>query len=101
MARTTEERIHKLSVRLTEQEYQEIKTNAEIVSMGRSTYVRNRVLGHRIKSRLNLTMIAELRRIGGLLKLVHMESKGAYSEKTMEMLNELQFYVKKLSAEKE
>lgn len=101
MARPSEERSKKLSLRLTLSEYEEIKSNAAIAGVGISSYIRKRVLGYKIKSKLSLTMIAELRRIGGLLKLVHLESRNAYDDRTLEALKDLQAYVKKLSTEQE
>jgi hypothetical protein len=97
MPRPSEGRIHKISLRLTDEEYKEVKKNSEIGGMKHSAYVRKRILGYRIKSRLDLKMIGELRRLGGLLKLIHNESNGAYSEKTAALLKELQTFVKNLS----
>ena len=54
-----------------------------------SELVRLRALGRPVVSRTDATTIRELRRLGGLLKVVHLESGGAYSEQTGAALGEL------------
>lgn len=54
-----------------------------------SELVRLRVLGRPVVGRTDATTIRELRRLGGLLKMVHLDSGGAYSEQTGEALGEL------------
>jgi hypothetical protein len=46
-------------------------------------------LGQPVVPRTDATTIRELRRLGGLLKKVHLDSRGAYSEQTAAALSEL------------
>lgn len=89
-------RVHRYTIRFTEDEAKAIEDNASIAGMTFANYIRHSALGVKIKSRLELKMIAELKRVGGLLKLVHTESKGAYSEKTSQALDTLWKYVEHL-----
>ena len=59
--------------------------------------VRLRVLGRPVVSRTDATTIRELRRLGGLLKKVHVDSNGAYSERTAAALADLHRAIATLS----
>jgi hypothetical protein len=61
-----------------------------------SEYVRRRVLGKRVVPRADLAVLAELRRLGGLLKYVHLETRGAYSERTAAAIQALEAYTRSL-----
>jgi hypothetical protein len=52
--------------------------------------IRQRALGRRVAANTDMTTIRELRRIGGLLKHIHNESGGAYSQLTADTLVEIQ-----------
>lgn len=58
-----------VNVRLTADERERIKADAEAAGISMSAYVRKRVLGHPVISRADIVMVNELRRQGGLLKL--------------------------------
>jgi len=90
-------RSQKFSLRMTEDEAKIILDNAKISGLSMSGYIRKRALGKRVASKVEMHVVNELRRIGGLLKHVHVESKGAYSSKTMEVLKILEAYVLALS----
>ena len=72
--------------RLTREERKRVQDQAHAAGMTVSTYCRHRVLGHRVIADTDQTMIRELRRVGGLLKHVHNESRGAYSGETADAL---------------
>ena len=59
--------------------------------------VRNRALGRPIVSRTDATTIRELRRLGGLLKKVHTDSRGAYSQATAGALRDLHAAIRTLA----
>jgi hypothetical protein len=50
-------------------------------------------------AQVDLTMIGELRRLGGLMKLVHNQSGGAYSGETYEALQQIKSAITRLAKE--
>jgi hypothetical protein len=88
------------TIRFTPEESEEIVKNANISGLAFATYLRKRILGKHITAKTDLLLVHELRRIGGLLKNIHNESHGAYSEKTGEILDMLNLFVKKISDER-
>jgi hypothetical protein len=59
--------------------------------------VRLRALGRPVVSRTDASTIRELRRLGGLLKMVHVESRGAYQQATADALAALAQAIKALA----
>jgi hypothetical protein len=86
-----------VKVRLTEKEKQLIRDDAELAGFTMSELIRRRTFGRAVLASADLTMVRELRRIGGLLKQVHLQSRGAYSETTADCLAVLRSYIEKLS----
>jgi hypothetical protein len=86
-----------LNVRLTASEKARLKEDAELAGLSMSELVRRRYFGRPILASADAVMLKELRRLGGLLKHVHLESGGAYSESTADALGELRGYIAKLS----
>jgi hypothetical protein len=76
-------------VRFRLDEMGELSGQAEACGLSVSELVRRRALQRRIVPATDLKTISELRRIGGLIKLVHNETNGLYRQKTAELLNEL------------
>ena len=60
--------------------------------------MRRRVSGRKVKSRIEVKMLSELRRQGGLLKYVFEESRGMYSSKTAVALDNLSSFIKELES---
>ena len=89
-------RTKRIYIRLTPSELEEIQEQAQISGLSLSEYVRRRVSGHKVKSRIELKMLSELRRQGGLLKHVFEESRGMYSSKTAVALDNLNLFIKEL-----
>jgi hypothetical protein len=85
-----------VNARFSEEERQEIKAQAESSHLTVSEYIRRRVLGKRIVSQADLATLAELRRLGGLLKHVHLETRGTYSERTADAIRALEAYARTL-----
>lgn len=71
-----------LHIRTTQSELAHIAQQAEAAGLSISAYVRRCAAHRKISSRTDDAMIRELRRIGGLLKHLHIESGGAYSDAT-------------------
>lgn len=91
--KATPNRTERYTIRFTLDETKEIADRAKAAGLSVADYLRKSAFGKRITPKVDLHLVNELRRIGGLLKLVHTESGGAYSEKTREMLDELQMFV--------
>ena len=89
-------RTKRIYIRLTPSELEEIQEQAQISGLSLSEYVRRRVSGHKVKSRIELKMLSELRCQGGLLKHVFEESRGMYSSKTAVALDNLNLFIKEL-----
>jgi hypothetical protein len=90
------ERKIRIAQRITEEEAQEIKGQAEASHLTLSEYARRRILGKRVVSQADMNMLAELRRLGGLLKHIHNETRGTYSELTANAIRTLESYAKTL-----
>jgi len=86
-----------INVRLTVPEKEKLKEDADLAGLSMSELVRRRYFGRPIIANADAIMLKELRRIGGLLKSVHIESNGAYSEITAKALAELRTYIHRLS----
>ena len=86
-----------INVRLTATEESRLKEDADLAGLSLSELVRRRYFGRPIIANADAVMIKELRRIGGLLKHVHNESKGKYSQDTDATLTVLKAYIERLS----
>jgi hypothetical protein len=78
-----------VKLRLTPEEKERLRDESELAGLTMSEFVRRRAFGRPVVAATDLVMVRELRRVGGLLKLVHSESQGAYSERTMAALSDL------------
>lgn len=76
----------RINIRVTEFELKELKEDAEEAGLSLSEYGRRRLLGLRVDSRLDVRVVGELRRLGGLIKHLYNESNGMYSSESAEML---------------
>lgn len=81
--------------RYTMDELLEITEQAQIAGISRSAFVRKRALGHKIVSNTDLTILRELRRIGGLIK--HLYSQGLKSNEMDNAWDSLQSLFKTIS----
>lgn len=72
----------KVDVRLTSAEKARLQEDAELAGLSMSALVRARYFGRPIMANTDQVMIRELRRVGGLLKNIHVESDGAYAAET-------------------
>jgi hypothetical protein len=90
-----------IHLRVTLEEREEIEAAAKAAAMSRSQYIRRRIFGRKVIAKTDAQMVAELRRLGGLLKLIHNESEGAYSQQTGAMLRELGAAIERVGAAEE
>ncbi|MDL2263066.1 MobB mobilization protein [Synergistaceae bacterium OttesenSCG-928-I11] len=94
-----EKRTIRISFRVTEEEQTFLADEADLCGLSVSSFLRQRGLGKRVSAKTDLRVLSELRRIGGLLKHIHNESKGAYSAKTSKAIDEISNYVHKMNEE--
>lgn len=90
----------RLNLRLPQAERDSIEHDADLAGVSMSEMVRSRYFGRKIVAHADEVMIRELRRTGGLLKSVHLESSGAYSKETAALLNQLGGLIDKISVGK-
>ena len=87
-----------VNIRLTTDEKRRLRNAAEEAGLTLSAYGRRRLLGHVIVTHSDRKAIGVLRRTGGLLKLVHRESDGAYSEETAAALRDVREAIERVAA---
>jgi hypothetical protein len=89
----------KTTIRFTEADRNALSEQADAGGVTLSSFIRKAALGRRIASKTDLRVLAELRRLGGLLKHIHNETRGAYSTLTSDCLREIAAYTRGLNAE--
>jgi hypothetical protein len=100
MAKSVQElRTIKATVRLTEAERGHIASEADACGLSVSSFMRKKSLGGHAIPKTDLRVLSELRRMGGLLKHIHNETKGAYSALTSDCLREIAAYLRGMNAE--
>ena len=87
----------RLDVRVSPDEKERLRALAARAGLPVAEMVRLRALGRPVVPRTDETTIRELRRLGGLLKKVHVDSRGAYSAATASALAELRAAVSRLA----
>ena len=85
-----------INIRLTLKERSKLNEQAEIAGLTVSEYVRRRICGVSIPSKLEKRMLSELRRQGGLLKFIFNESCGMYTEKIDNTLDSINSFIQNL-----
>ncbi len=86
-----------VNVRLTTSEKDRLRHDAEMSALSMSELVRRRYFGRTVVANVDLVMLNELRRIGGLLKHIHVDSAGQYSHATAGALESVRCYILQLS----
>ena len=89
--------VERVDVRVAPGEKQQLRAIAKGAGIAVSELVRLRALGRPVICRTDATTIRELRRLGGLLKKVHVDSNGAYSQQTAAALAALQAAIARLA----
>jgi len=90
--------VARANVRLTADELTELSEAAAIAKVSLSKYIRQRSLGHPVIASVDMAMVSELRRLGGLLKRVHTESGGAYSEATAAAIEAIRHHIEGMNS---
>jgi hypothetical protein len=90
-----------INVRLTSAEKVRLKEDADLAALSMSELVRRRYFGRPIIANADAVMLKELRRLGGLLKLVHSESGGAFITDTANTLYAVKTYIEQLSRDRQ
>jgi hypothetical protein len=86
----------RLNIRLAPGDKQQLCGIARGGGLSVSDLIRLRALGRPVVCRTDATTIRELRRLGGLLKKVHVDSGGAYSRQTATALTALNAAIARL-----
>jgi hypothetical protein len=87
----------RLDVRVAPVEKARLRALADDAGTTVAQLVRQRALGRPVVTRTDATTIRELRRLGGLLKKVHVDSRGAYSQATADALRDLHAAIRALA----
>ena len=87
----------RLDVRVAPVEKEQLRRIAADAGLAVAELVRARTLDRPVVSRVDATAIRELRRLGGLLKKVHVDSGGAYSRETASALAALRAAIDRLA----
>jgi hypothetical protein len=87
----------RLDVRVAPEEKEQLRRSAAGAGISVAELVRARALDRPVVSRTDATTIRELRRLGGLLKKVHVDSDGAYSRETASALTALRAAILRLA----
>ena len=87
-----------INIRVTKEEKASLIEEAGVAGLTLSALGRRRLLGRVVVSSEVVAERNELRRLGGLLKLVHTQSGGAYSKQTAEALSLIASRLKALGA---
>lgn len=101
MRKSTTPRRAVLNIHVATNERAAVLEQARACGLTLSSYCRSLILGRVVTSRTDLVTVNELRRLGGLLKLVHTESRGAYSAATAAALNDVRAAIKRIAGEAE
>jgi len=88
-----------LRLRLFSEHKARLQKEANLAGITLSELIRRRYFGRKIVAKADTTMISELMRVAGLMKLVHMESNGAYASTTAMALRDIFSYISFLSEE--
>ena len=95
------QRARHIGVRLSDEERKQILEQAQASGFTISNFVRRCILGKQIVSKADLRILAEqtrvlneLRKLGGLLKHIHIETRGAYSQDTANAIRALEAYAR-------
>ncbi len=88
---------NRIGIRVTSKEKKQLQLDAELAGLSVSELIRRRYFGRPIVANADIIMINELRRIGGLLKLAIVESKGCYKKDVNDTILEIKNYIHRLS----
>ena len=99
MLKSTTPRRAVLNIHVATTERAAVLEQARACGLTVSSYCRSLILGRVVTSRADLSVVNELRRLGGLLKHIHNESRGAYSATTAAALNDVRAAIRRIAGE--
>ena len=92
-----------IAIRFAPTDYEGVALQASAAGLSPAAYGRRCILGRRIVARVEIAVLAELRRVqselrrlGGLLKKTHLETQGVYSKETLAAIRALESYARHL-----
>lgn len=88
----------RVTLRLAADEKDRLKSDADLAGLSVSEIVRRHYFGRPIIANADLVMVREMRRMGGLMKHLHNESGGAYSQQTADAISAIVKYIDTLTA---
>jgi hypothetical protein len=88
----------RLDVRVAPAEKEQLRKIADAAGLRVAELVRARALGRPVVSRTDATMLRELRRLGRLVKWLHLKSGGAYDRETAEAFAALSAALRRVAA---
>ena len=95
-----ENKEHRITVRFDSTEYSRICGDAESIGVTLSKFVREKLLRGFVRvpkfAKVDVEAINLLSKTGGLLKKIHNDSGGAYSEKTAAILSDIRDVIRKI-----
>jgi hypothetical protein len=86
-----------LAVRLEPGEAEAIREKAKDAGVTVSEFLRAAALGRKTRSTIDAQVINELRRLGGLQKMIHNDTGGTYSKETADILRVIKNTIQRLS----
>ena len=89
-------RIKRITIRLMAGEFNGLKEQVFASGLSIAEIARRRNLGHAIASKMDLRVLSELRRLGGLVKYAFSKTGDTYSKDTAETLHALTSCVRKM-----
>lgn len=87
----------RVTLRLAPDEKERLRSDADLAGLSVSEVIRRHYFGRPIIANADAAMIRELRRMGGLMKHLHIDSGGMYSAQTGAALNSIVNYIDQLA----
>lgn len=95
-----EDHSKRVGVRLTPSEHARLAEEAALHGVTFSAFIRGKVVGTTLRSRVDSTAILELRRQGGLLKHLVLESKRVDRKQVAELLKTIETAIRRIAVDK-
>ena len=86
----------RVTIRFQHDDLHKIRLQADLSCMSVSEYIRRCALGVQIVAKSDLRLLGEIRRLGGLLKHIHLETQGRYNTDTRNAIQALESFAREL-----
>lgn len=94
--KSTETLTSKIAVRVKPSERFQLQHDADLANLSVSELIRRQYFNRAIVARTDEIMLAELLRLGRLLKHVHNQTSGAYKQQTAQVLTDISSCIKRI-----